>query len=240
MDTVCLKPFHRWGNKDTEIYDLGDEVNAAALANPPEIIVGVEFDVPDLTGWETFWPRPIQILQWTIGSSPGHPVMLDAIKRSIEALGRVQEWESDNRETASSLIEELLSPRTKRKDRQQVLEDLEALLITDPFDIEGGGVMPLIEATGPGVFTDAVFSYIQARYDLHWSQLHNITAPTRIGEMMILPVTGFAPFERPDWPRWKGVDSGAMSVVGDITHPQANVLHLVSTYSGPVRRFHHI
>lgn len=29
------------------------------------------------------------------------------------------------------------------------------------------------------------------------------------------------------WDRWKGIDRGPMSVVGDITHPQAMVNHQV-------------
>ena len=88
--------------------------------------------------------------------------------------------------------------------------------------------MPLLEATGPPAFTDAVFSYLQARWGVHWSQLHDIRTATRIGDVVVLPVTGFAPFERADWPRWKGVERGPMSIVGDIHDPQAMVLHLVS------------
>jgi alpha 1,6-mannosyltransferase len=110
-------------------------------------------------------------------------------------------------EQAGALLETILKP-TRLQDRRKAMQDLhiwdqlKALLLTDPFDKDGGGSMSLIEATGPGIFSDAVFSYLWTRYGIHWSQLHNIQTTTRIGEVAIVPITAFAPFERPDWKRF--------------------------------------
>lgn len=201
---------------------------------PPQVVVGIEVDVPDITGWETFWPRPIQIVQWTMAGSPGHPIYLDSIRRVVDSMQVVKDWDTERKSKAKELLARLTSDDSTLKDRIKHLDDeelwtqLRNLLTVDPFDKERGGRMSLIEATGPGAFSDAVFSYLKARYGIHWSQLHNIQTATRIGEVAILPITGFAPFWKPDWQRWKGIDKGAMAVVGDITHSQAMVNHHVS------------
>jgi alpha 1,6-mannosyltransferase len=182
----------------------------------------------------SFCRRPLQIVQWTMAGVPGHPIYLDAIRRVVEAMQDVKEWDHERKTKASTLLDKLTKDKSTLRDRKKVFSnddwynDFKSLLNTDPFDTEHGGRMSLIEATGPGAFSDSVLSYLQARYDIHWSQLHNIQTATRIGEVAILPITGFAPFLKPDWQRWKGIDRGPMSVVGDITHPQAMVNHRVS------------
>lgn len=233
-DTDCLKPIDVWGTVDAVTWDLGDQVSKELAYAPPQVVVGVEVDVPDVTGWETFWPRPIQIVQWTMSGAPGHPIYLDSIRRVVESMNVVKDWDIERKAKAAELLGRLTDKDATLKDRKKHLEDQELwsqlrnLLTVDPFDKERGGRMSLIEATGPGAFSDAVFSYLQARYGIHWSQLHNIQTATRIGEVAILPITGFAPFWKPDWQRWKGLDKGAMAVVGDITHPQAMVNHQFS------------
>lgn len=230
-DTDCLKPVDVWGSADAVTWDMGDEVTKELAYAPPQVVVGIEVDVPDVTGWETFWPRPVQIVQWTMSGSPGHPIYLDSIRRVVESMNVVKDWDSERKAKAADLLGKLtnsdstLKERIKHLEDQELWDQLRKLLTVDPFDKERGGKMSLIEATGPGAFSDAVFSYLQARYGIHWSQLHNIQTATRIGEIAILPITGFAPFWKPDWQRWKGLDRGAMAVVGDITHPQAMVNH---------------
>lgn len=169
-----------------------------------------------------------------MAGAPGHPIFLDSIRRVVESMKAVKEWDLQRKKKAAELLSKLTKDEATLKDRIKYLNDnelwsqLRQLLTVDPFDKEHGGKMSLIEATGPGAFSDAVFSYLQVRYGIHWSQLHNIQTATRIGEVAILPITGFAPFWKPDWQRWKGIDKGAMAVVGDITHSQAMVNHHVS------------
>lgn len=230
-DTDCLKPVNQWGNIDAITWDLGGQVDPDIARRPPQVVVGIEVDVPDVTGWETFWPRPIQIVQWTMSGAPGHPIYLDSIRRVVESMRSIGSWERQRKEKANYLFSRLTLDDSTLKERldhfkdQEIWDQLRELLTVDPFDKENGGPMSLIEATGPGAFSDAVFSYLKARYGIHWSQLHNIQTATRIGEVAILPITGFAPFWKPDWQRWKGLSQGPMSVVGDIQHPQAMVNH---------------
>lgn len=53
--------------------------------------------------------------------------------------------------------------------------------------------MGVLEWTGPSVFTDAVLDYLRARYGLVWRDLKGLTKPLRVGDVIILPSTGFSP-----------------------------------------------
>lgn len=44
-----------------------------------------------------------------------------------------------------------------------------------------------------GLFSDAVLAYLDARYGIKWPVLRSLTSPLRIGEVLILPITGFSP-----------------------------------------------
>lgn len=141
---------------------------------------------------------------------PGHPIYLDSIRRVVDSMETVKQWDAERKAKATELLAALTGDESSLKDRKKTLEDdewwsqLKSLLTVDPFDKDHGGRMSLIEATGPGAFSDSVLSYLKARYGIHWSQLHNIQTATRIGEVAILPITGFAPFLAPDWQRFVG------------------------------------
>jgi hypothetical protein len=47
-----------------------------------------------------------------------------------------------------------------------------------------------MEHTGPGIWTDAVLAYLKARYNVTWHDLRGLQTPLRIGEIMVLPITG--------------------------------------------------
>lgn len=63
--------------------------------------------------------------------------------------------------------------------------------------------------TGPGVWTDAVLRYLRVRYGVQWTDLRGLRKPLRVGEVLILPVTGFSPgiqnFGAGNWNgEWRG------------------------------------
>lgn len=47
-----------------------------------------------------------------------------------------------------------------------------------------------MDHTGPGVWTDAVLSYLLVRYGVSWQDLRGLSKPLRIGEVLVLPITG--------------------------------------------------
>lgn len=76
------------------------------------------------------------------------------------------------------------------------------------------GILPIMEHTGPGIWTDAVLSYLLVRYNVSWQELRGLDRPLRIGEVMILPITAFSPGGEPDF-HAKGKDDIQASVVHD-------------------------
>ncbi|GAA6010916.1 hypothetical protein JCM11491_004599 [Sporobolomyces phaffii] len=70
-DVECMKPVEEWG------LNIEWEGTAPSDYEPPSCIVGVEADVGDRRDWAKF-------SQWTMASSRGHPIMLDAVRRVVE------------------------------------------------------------------------------------------------------------------------------------------------------------
>nr|XP_019007986.1 uncharacterized protein I206_07154 [Kwoniella pini CBS 10737]OCF46767.1 hypothetical protein I206_07154 [Kwoniella pini CBS 10737] len=177
-DTTLLKSPSEWGH-DPKLFKGGDgwltenQLERAKsgesiddIIGKPSVIVGLEADVGDREDWFDWWPRPIQIVQWTISSAPNHPIALNALLRIYHSTVKAIEW----------------SPV---------------------------GVMAW---TGPGVWTDAVLSYLRVKYGLVWTDLKDLTTPMRIGDVVILPITGFSP----------GVGNFGAQMSN---HPQAMVEH---------------
>ncbi|KAL1413712.1 hypothetical protein Q8F55_001494 [Vanrija albida] len=57
---------------------------------------------------------------------------------------------------------------------------------------ERDAALSVIEWTGPGAFSDAVFAYLLARYDVSWHHVRGLRRPLRVGDVLILPITAFA------------------------------------------------
>ncbi|QRV86323.1 glycosyltransferase family 32 protein [Ceratobasidium sp. AG-Ba] len=161
FDTIRLKPISRWG-QDAEF-------NGPELSNPPSLVVGIEADAGYRKDWHKFWPRVIQICQWTFGAAPLHPVLIDAVRRVHHT-------------TAMVAISSVTNVTNKAEGKQT---GGEALNETEPVSV--------MEWTGPGVFTDAVVRYLAAKHNLTWPALKGLRRPLRIGDMTVLPVTGFSP-----------------------------------------------
>ena len=71
-----------------------------------------------------------------------------------------------------------------------------------------------MEHTGPGLWSDSVFSYLLARYGITWHDLRALDHPMRIGEVLVLPITAFSPGGQPDF-KAKGRDDEQADVVHD-------------------------
>ncbi|RMZ75293.1 hypothetical protein DV738_g5555, partial [Chaetothyriales sp. CBS 135597] len=82
-------------------------------------------------------------------------------------------------------------------------------------------IKSIMEFTGPGVWTDAIFDYFnhpdyfdfsQQQPNIWYSDFFNLETPKRVGDVIVLPITSFSP----------GVNQmGA----GDLDHPLAFVKH---------------
>lgn len=69
----------------------------------------------------------------------------------------------------------------------------EAMKINALSEPKSGGPLGIVNWTGPGVWTDAVLIYLKARYGVKWTDLRGLERPLRVGDVVVLPVTGFSP-----------------------------------------------
>ncbi|KAK0554811.1 hypothetical protein OC844_006123 [Tilletia horrida] len=296
LDTTNLAALRTWTVEDEEglrgalppkiqVWDVGAPDHLRL--GPPQLIVGIEADALGVYGWENFWPRPVQIVQWTFAGARGHPITLDVLRRIHTTLGEAERMRAENRieaerlraqahekeqatmhgararnawwwpfggegsgSTTSAHLEqeadrlEALDPFASSKSKASTKSRLHGLVSSLPFvssssaaaaasssssDKDGKAASPtrasgsgqtisVVEATGPGVWTDAVFAYLSSRYGIHWSQLHNLTSVARIGEVAVVPLTGFSPTDDKEGrtQRWEriGIRRGPMAQVG--------------------------
>ncbi|EIW69886.1 hypothetical protein TREMEDRAFT_61657 [Tremella mesenterica DSM 1558] len=193
-DTALLKPPSDWGkgarlwrdglgwigDADKARIDAGEEVDD--VIGKPSVVVGIEADVGDRSDWYEWWPRPIQIVQWTMASAPYHPICLQALLRILHSTAHAVQWSHEHRRNLKALTDLGMF--------REVSSLREVTVLSEP---KGGGPVGVMAWTGPGVWTDAVLSYIRVRYGVQWTDLRELKEPLRIGDVMVLPVTGFSP-----------------------------------------------
>ena len=62
------------------------------LNQHPSIIVGLKNDA-HTDFWLTHGPRPVCTAQWALSGAAYHPIMLDAVRRVVNATARVADFE---------------------------------------------------------------------------------------------------------------------------------------------------
>ncbi|CUA72425.1 alpha 1,6-mannosyltransferase [Rhizoctonia solani] len=164
MDTIRLKDLGQWGR--------GANKQGPKSKGLPSVFVGIEADVGTRSDWHKWWPRPLQIVQWTFAAAPLHPILIDTVRRVHHVTAVVEAGKAKN-ETSDA---------TKSKEHWVGGE----LLRND-------GTVSIMEWTGPGVFTDSVIRYLAAEHNITWPALKNLRKPLRIRDAVVLPVTGFSP-----------------------------------------------
>ncbi|KAG9002496.1 membrane-bound alpha-1,6- mannosyltransferase Initiation-specific [Tulasnella sp. JGI-2019a] len=216
-DTLCLHPIEEWGasadlwsdpDGKSWLPPMHEGESPEAALGPPSVVIGVEVDVGDREDWYRWWPRPLQVVQWTIAAAPHHPIFVDVISRVASSTARAKAWSEDRDKRVVAL-------------RQVGKVDEANALARVPLHDNGdnGGYMPVMEWTGPGVFTDAVFRYLEARYNVTWPALRMLERPLRVGDVVILPITGFSP----------GMNGANLA-----SDPQAMIRHLfLGSWKGP-------
>lgn len=116
-----------------------------------------------------FWQSvgPIQLVQWTFAAAPGHPILIDTLRRLVSSLD--------------------LDPSSLTRSR--IFSDAN-------IESEAQRIMRVVRSSGPGPFTDAVLRYVGAltQGEVVWSSLRNVPPNgLRIGDILVLPISGFSP-----------------------------------------------
>ncbi|WWC63834.1 uncharacterized protein I303_106439 [Kwoniella dejecticola CBS 10117] len=179
VDTRPIRPIEEWGTHSVELLDLSYTDGAewrSRISTHPAVIVGVDVDVHNKEGWQNEWPRPLGICQWTLSSAPSHPIFLDAVRRVVNSTRVVEAWEEWR-------IDEI--QKLESDGQVEQAEELKGQ--------HRDHAMNVMEWTGPGLFTDSVVAFLLARYNVSWHRLRSLDHPLRIGDVLILPITGFSP-----------------------------------------------
>jgi len=118
---------------------------------------------PDRPDWHDWYSRRIQFCQWTIQSKAGHPIL---------------------REIVAAITEQTLAAKKAGKLSAKKM------------------LSSIVEMTGPAIWTDKIFDYFNdpAYFDMStstgnitWEAFTGITAPKKVGDVVILPITSFSP-----------------------------------------------
>lgn len=192
-DTECLKPMADWGRgaevwkpelwaSEGELRRLRAGEDAGKVLGRASVIVGVEVDVHNRHDWHNWWPRPLQIVQWTMASAPHHPITLSALLRIVHRTASAAEWAQDHWRDIQFALH--------NNDTDRAMEMMKTTALSEP---SAGGPVGIMDWTGPGIWTDAVLQYLAARYGCQWTDLRGLDKPLRVGDVIVLPVTGFSP-----------------------------------------------
>lgn len=157
----------------------------------PSFIAGVEADVGDRKDWAKWYPRPLQLSQWTMASARGHPILLDVLRRITQT-------------TFASYAEEVAYMATKA----DLLDAPSPAIQTDPalvrerqdtLDAAKPPFRSVMSWTGPGVWTDAALEYALVKWGAEWAWFRSLGedgwrgGARREGDVKIVSITGFSP-----------------------------------------------
>lgn len=213
-DTVLLKSPSHWGQgarlwNDGEGWLTEDQktrleegAQIEDVLGKPSVIVGLEADVGDREDWHDWWSRPvsydlnlkkcsfidipqIQMVQWTMASTPSHPITLSAVLRILHSTATAISWVHEN-----ARVINILKDQGRYKDAQNLAS---VSVLNEP---KHGGPVGVMAWTGPGVWTDAVLSYLRVKYGVKWVDFKGTQEPLRIGDVVILPGESFGYHER--------------------------------------------
>lgn len=125
---------------------------------------------PDRPDWQKWFSRRIQLCQWTIQAKAGHPVLRDVVLKITIETLRLKK-------------KGILTGKRMEKDV-----------------VEKKMGKSIVEFTGPALFTDAVFSYMNnpdyfkmEGRNVTWEAFAGIETSKKVGDVVVLPITSFSP-----------------------------------------------
>lgn len=139
------------------------------------VIIGIEAD-PDRSDWHDWYSRRVQFCQWTFRAKPGHPLFREIVARITE-----QTLERTNNGSISGLM-----TAASHGSKSAISEIVEK---------------HVMEWTGPAIWTDSVFDYLNSKsvletfkengeYGISWHNFTDMRETKLIGDILVLPITG--------------------------------------------------
>lgn len=199
-DTTPTAPIAEWGQSEAEWFNVnrtdGPGWREKFGQHDAAIVLGIDVDVHADLNWHRMWPRPLGVCQWALASAPAHPIMLEAVRRVVRntAYVRAMREYEDSKKALEDVEKSFRAAKARLEEEGRTALQLDRPLVQHESQPEENfAPLSVINWTGPGVFTDAVMAYLLARYRVSWKDLRGLTRPTRIGEVLILPITAFSP-----------------------------------------------
>ncbi|CBQ73009.1 related to Alpha-1,6-mannosyltransferase [Sporisorium reilianum SRZ2] len=227
MDTVPLMHRTNWTKdavplssvlpQDKGIFGRAglNSTTRASGASPElvRVVIGIENDPNENHDPRNFFERlrllplrrhrPLQFVQWTLHCAPNHPIMLDVLRRILQATEVYRGYEVEQQREAFSdgwgwgekSIEDKKEQAKMREAHQGHPWDGTAM----SWKWQAGrwrwgwDVLSVEEWTGPAVFTDSVVSYLYATAGVRPEDLSMLKQPVQIRDVVIVPSLGFNP-----------------------------------------------
>lgn len=147
--------------------------------------------------------RPLQFVQWTLHLAPNHPIMLDVLRRVLQASEVYLGYEVEQQREAFSdgwgwgeKGVEVQKEQASMREAHRV-HPWEGIAMSWKWQAGrwrwGWDVLSVEEWTGPAVFTDSVVSYLYATAGVRPEDLSRLKQPVQIRDVVILPSLGFNP-----------------------------------------------
>lgn len=186
---------------------------AATSPEPVRAVIGIENDPSGNSDPRNFFERlrllpmrrhrPLQFVQWTLHAAPNHPIMLDVVRRILQAteVYRAHEIESEREAHSDGWGWGEKSAEDKKEQTRlreaHVINPWDGTSMTWKWQAGnwrwGWDTLSVEEWTGPAVFTDSVVSYLYASAGVRPEDLAGLKQPVQIRDVVIVPSTGFNP-----------------------------------------------
>ncbi|EPQ30417.1 uncharacterized protein PFL1_01943 [Pseudozyma flocculosa PF-1] len=183
---------------------------------PIRAIIGIESDPTENASIRAWFERArilpmnrhrsLQFVQWTMHLAPNHPILLDVLRRVLQAseIYRANEAEKERDGFADGWGWGERDPHHRTEQAQARRERTSEPWQTIHYQWKwqagawrwGWHTNSVEEWTGPAVWTDAVVSYLYAAAGVRPEDLVGLTQPVQIRDIVILPSSGFNPADR--------------------------------------------
>ncbi len=180
---------------------------------PVRAIIGIENDPNENVDPRNFFERwrllpmrrhrPLQFVQWTLHAAPNHPIMLDVVRRILEANDVYSAYEIEQQRDAHADGWGWGDLHADAKAKQAHAREAHGVSPWNAVSMSwkwqaghwrwGWDTLSVEEWTGPAVFTDAVVSYLYAVARVRPEDLSLLKQPVQIRDVVIVPSSGFNP-----------------------------------------------
>ncbi|WRT67852.1 uncharacterized protein IL334_004826 [Kwoniella shivajii] len=172
-DTACVRPISEWGKNAIK----HNSINPLIEALPQLISLSNQNHLYNIDS-------PIE------DDSPSLIVALE-----IDSPASGSDWRSETFVRGIQIVQWTIAAKKGHPVFLDVighaLDKVQELREVEEKGWENDDLQDILEWSGPGAFTDAVFRYLLVRYGFHPNQVSGLNRPLRVGDVLIMPEQSF-------------------------------------------------